>query len=310
MIYRLKYVGFAVDDVSRTRRLFMDLLGLESRHLGANRLIGADNTATVPFPNQCSLYLMESTEAGSAVHRYLAEKGPGLERIGLLSDDIVGEYERVIRAGVPLGATALAEGPFGRQFTVPAHYVSGIAVDIIEPHRVDELAPHYNSDASGVLGLQHIGVAVGSFVEAIVQFQSLFDLEMRNVRTDQHEGEQKDGMIEPGNDRLWLHITESWGPNARVRSFLETKGPGLEHLCIEVADIRVAVNRVSEHDAPIWEHKIFTNREDGFEAFIYPEHTSGVTIELIEPYPTSRGYRPNADASPRRLRADSRPPRC
>ena len=244
MIYRLKYVGFAVDDVSRTRRLFMDLLGLESRHLGPNRLIGADNTATVPFPNQCSLYLMESTEAGSAVHRYLAEKGPGLERIGFLSDDIVGEYERVIRAGVPLGAAALAEGPFGRQFTVPAHYVSGIAVDIIETHRVDELAPHYNSDASGVLGLQHIGVAVGSFAEAIVQFQSLFDLEMRNVRTDQHEGEQKDGMIEPGNDRLWLHITESWGPNAGVRSFLETKGPGLEHLCIEVADIRVAVNRV------------------------------------------------------------------
>ena len=28
------------------------------------------------------------------------------------------------------------------------------------------------------------------------------------------------------------------------------------------------------------------------EAFIYPEHSSGVTIELIEPYPTSRGYRP------------------
>ena len=81
MIYRLKYVGFAVDDVSRTRRLFMDLFGLESRHLGPNRLIGADNTATVPFPNQCSLYLMGSTEAGSAVHRYLEQKGPGLERI-------------------------------------------------------------------------------------------------------------------------------------------------------------------------------------------------------------------------------------
>lgn len=292
MIYRLKYVGFVVNNVSRTRRLFMDLLGLESRHLGPNRLIGADNTAAVPFPNQCSLYLMGSTEAGSAVHQYLEQKGPGLERIGLLSDDIMGEYERVIRAGVPLDAAAPVQGPFGRQFTVPAQYVSGIAVDIIEPHRVDDLAPHRNSNASGVLGLQHIGVAVGCFAEAIDQFRSLFDLEMHNVRTDQHEGEQKDGMIEPGNDRLWLHITESWGPNARVRSFLETKGPGLEHLCIEVADIRDAVNRVTEHNVPIWDHKIFTNRADGFEAFIYPEHTSGVTIELIEPYPTSRGYRP------------------
>jgi hypothetical protein len=118
------------------------------------------------------------------------------------------------------------------------------------------------------------------------------DLHARDLRTDQHGGEQKDVMIEPGNDRLWLHVTESWGENARVRQFLDEKGEGLEHLCIEVADIREAVLRVTGQGVPIFDHKIFTNRPDGFEAFVYPEHTTGVTIELIEPYPTSRGYRP------------------
>jgi 4-hydroxyphenylpyruvate dioxygenase-like putative hemolysin len=99
-------------------------------------------------------------------------------------------------------------------------------------------------------------------------------------------------MIEPGNDRLWLHVTESWGENARVRQFLDEKGEGLEHICVEVDDIRDAVVRVTDAGVPLFNHKIYTNRPDGFEAFVYPEHSTGVTVELIEPYPTSRGYRP------------------
>lgn len=291
MIYRLQYVGFAVRDVNSTRRIFMDLLGLESRHLGANSIIGARQTARVPFPNGCELYLMETGDRTSAVYQYLTEKGPGLERIGLLTDDLEGECERVAAAGM-LPPSGIVDGPFGRQFTVPAAFVSGMAVDVIQANEKAEPPFCCAGEESGVLGLQHIGVAVCSFAEAADQFRKLFDLETRNVRTDQHDGEQKDGMIEPGNDRLWLHITESWGPNARVRAFLEAKGPGLEHLCIEVRDIREAVNRVTQRGVPVYDHKIFTNREDGFEAFIYPEHTGGVTIELIEPYPTSRGYRP------------------
>jgi catechol 2,3-dioxygenase-like lactoylglutathione lyase family enzyme len=145
---------------------------------------------------------------------------------------------------------------------------------------------------NGVLGLQHIGVAVKGLQATIRQFAELLDLQASELRTDQHGGEQKDIMICPGNDRLWLHVTQSWGQNARVRHYLERVGEGLEHLCIEVDDIRHAVNRVTGMGVPLFDDKIFTNRPDGFEAFIYPEYTSGVTIELIEPYPTSRGYRP------------------
>ena len=75
-----------------------------------------------------------------------------------------------------------------------------------------------------------------------------------------------------------------------MRRFLEERGPGLEHIAIEVSDIRGAVMRVTGCGIPIHDHKIFTNREDGFEAFVYPEYTGGVTVELIEPFPTSRGY--------------------
>jgi methylmalonyl-CoA/ethylmalonyl-CoA epimerase len=174
---------------------------------------------------------------------------------------------------------------------VPPEYVSGVRVDVLQPTtgHWEHDAP---SDISGVLGLQHIGVAVEDLDAAIDAFKTLFGLAPRGLRDDQHGGEQLDMMIEPGNDRLWLHVTQSWGPNARVRHFLDRVGQGLEHLCIEVDDIREAVIRVTDAGVPIDDHKIFTNRPDGFEAFVYPEFTTGVTVELIEPYPTSRGYRP------------------
>jgi catechol 2,3-dioxygenase-like lactoylglutathione lyase family enzyme len=192
---------------------------------------------------------------------------------------------------VPLPDEALSDTGQGRRFALPGDHLNGVTVELLQPApgSWDFSSP---DGSSGVLGLQHIGVAVRDLAAVASRFEGLFDLPARELRTDQHGGEQKDVMIEPGNDRLWLHVTESWGQNARVRQFLDATGEGLEHLCIEVADIRDAVIRVTGQGVPIFEHKIFTNRPDGFEAFVYPEHTTGVTVELIEPYPTSRGYRP------------------
>ncbi len=290
MIYGLLYVGFAVESVDVTRRTFKALMGLPGDPMPADPFLGTDKGARLAFPNECWLYVMESRQPGSPVRQFIEQRGPGLERVAFLSDDIEAEFQRVQQAGVPLEGTDLADTPWGRRFFVPAEYVSGVGVEIIEKESgIWEFdAP---ASISGVLGLQHIGVAVRGINATCDAFARLFDLQLGELRTDQHGGEQKDVMIEPGNDRLWLHVTQSWGENARVRQFLDEKGEGLEHLCIEVDDIRHAVNLVTGQGVPLFEHKIFTNRPDGFEAFVYPEHSTGVTIELIEPYPTSRGYR-------------------
>jgi catechol 2,3-dioxygenase-like lactoylglutathione lyase family enzyme len=258
----MEYVGFAVKSVNRTRRVFRDLFGLESRAGEADPLSGIDQSAWIPFPNECYLYVMQSSHEKSSVYQYISKKGPGLERIGLLTDDLEQVCERIRGAGVPLENDAVVRTAAGDRLVVPARNVSGITVEVIQP-RDDLFAFERLPNRAGVLGLQHIGVAVQNLEETANQFQQLFDLEMRDVRTDQHGGQ-----------------------------FTDARGPGLEHLCIEVRDIREAVVRVTGRGIPIFDHKIFTNREDGFEAFVYPEHTTGVTIEIIEPYPTSRGYRP------------------
>jgi len=96
-----------------------------------------------------------------------------------------------------------------------------------------------------------------------------------------------------GNDYNWLDIAEGKkGQSDRLTMFLEEKGEGLEHVCFEVSDIREAVERVNAANARFFDNKIYTDRPNGLEAFVYPEYTTGITVELIEPYPTSPGYRP------------------
>jgi catechol 2,3-dioxygenase-like lactoylglutathione lyase family enzyme len=291
MILRLLYVGFAVESVDCTRRTFRRLFGLPGEPMAADPFFETDKGARIAFPNDCWLYLMESRQPDSSIYQFLEKRGPGLERVAFLTDEIEGDLDRVRKGGVMLSNDAVADTPSGRRFVVAPEYVGGITVELVQPNAGywEHCAP---SNISGVLGLQHIGVAARDLEATCDSFARMFDLHPHNLRTDQHDGDQKDMMIEPGNDRLWLHVTESWGENARVRQFLDEKGEGLEHLCIEVDDIREAVKRVTDAGTPVFDNKIFTNRPDGFEAFVYPEHTDGVTVELIEPYPTSRGYRP------------------
>jgi methylmalonyl-CoA/ethylmalonyl-CoA epimerase len=291
VILELLYVGFAVKDVDRTRRAFRDLFGLSGEWLPPDIFLGVDKGARIAFPNRCWLYVMESSRAESPVYQYIHDKGPGLERLAFLTDDVEAGFEHIRQEVPSLSEDELVDTPFGRRFAIPGSYLHGVTVELIQPvPGVWEFDS--TSHDSHVLGLQHIGVAVRDLEATSSAFERLFDLPARDLRIDQHGGEQRDVMIEPGNDRLWLHVTESWGENARVRQFLNERGEGLEHLCIEVEDIREAVVRVTGQGVPIFEDKIFTNRPDGFEAFVYSEHTTGVTVELIEPYPTSRGYRP------------------
>ena len=140
-------------------------------------------------------------------------------------------------------------------------------------------------------GLQHIGVAVKDIARATERFAALFSLKAVDLRTDQHYGTQKDMMIEPGNDRLWLHLVETTDPENRVTKFMQEHDAGLEHLCFEMGDIRQAVKQVQAAGVPLFQSKIYLDRDDGFEAFVYPQYNHGVTVELIEPYPDSRGYR-------------------
>ena len=291
MIVGLHHVGLVVADLADACATWEKLLGLKAQDYRNNQGKGFQLDARIMIPNGCWLHLVQNWNPQSRVNQYLCKHGESLEHLALQSDDIEGDVNHLRQIGVPLFQDTIFNAADGFEAFVYPQDAIGFTVELIQPH-----VTSWQHDASQVtnpnlLGLQHIGVAVNDVEFAVGRFEKLFRLKATNLRTDQHYGAQRDVMIEPGNPYLWLHLVEPHGPDHRTAQYMAAHGEGLEHLCLEFRDIRAAVKQVQAAGVPLYQNKVYLDREDGFEAFIYPEHMHGVTIELIEPYATSRGYR-------------------
>jgi len=139
-----------------------------------------------------------------------------------------------------------------------------------------------------IVRLQHIGIAVPDLRAACDCFEQLYGLTARDYRNDQGRGMQLDARILLGN-ACWLHVVQNWNPESRVYQFLDKQGPGLEHIALQTDNIEQDVQHLRELGLPIYNDKIF-NAPDGFEAFIYPDQTLCMTVELIQPHATSWTY--------------------
>jgi len=289
MITKLRYVGWVVDNLEEVTadidRIFsMKTTGIENGPYG--------KTTRMLFPNECWLFIREKSADDAAAYEFYQQHGENLDHIALESDNIREELERLQKAGLTLTEADIKDESEGRTITVPAEGPIGFMVKIIQPGKGSFTFDKRLCSNPNMLGLQHIGVAVKDMDATTGRFEELFGLKALDLREDQHYGTQKDMMIETGNDRLWLHLVQTDDPENRVFQFRQKHGEGLEHLCVEFDDIRIAVKTTKAAGVPLFMHKIYLDREDGFESFVYPEYNHGVTVEQIEPYEDSRGYRP------------------
>ncbi|GAP41497.1 VOC family protein [Flexilinea flocculi] len=291
MILRIHHVGLVVDKLDKAVNTYEKLFGFKATDFRNDQGKGFQLDARIMMPNQTWIHLVENWNPESRVNQFLKKHGESIEHIALETTDIEEEVAHLKSIGVPIYQDKIFKAADGYEAFVYPEDGIGFTVELIQPHVTSYTWEPWKVSNPNLLGLQHIGVAVKDVKASCEKFEKLFRVKPAALRTDQHYGTQKDMMIEFGNDRMWLHLVESVDPENRVTQFMERHGEGLEHLSIEVGDIRRAVKRIQAAGVSLYQNKIFLDREDGFEAFVYPEDNHGVTIELIEPYITSRGYR-------------------
>ena len=96
----LDHVGIAVEDLAAALAFYRDALGLEIRP--AEEVPVQHVRAHLIPAGEAALELLEATDAGSAVARYLARRGPGLHHITLRVDDIDAVLAHLRARGVRL----------------------------------------------------------------------------------------------------------------------------------------------------------------------------------------------------------------
>jgi methylmalonyl-CoA/ethylmalonyl-CoA epimerase len=289
MIIRLHHIGHAVKNLDSAIETYAKLYGFFATDI-RNDSIQRD--ARIMMPNRVWLDLIENNNPESRVCKFIKMKGEGLEHLAFETDDINEEASNIKSQGIRIFQDKIIDSKDGFSVYIEPEQAMGYTIEIIQLHSSSRTWDAEKLSNPNLSGLEHIGIAVFNVGEAAKKFEKILRLSPMNIRTDQLNDTIKDIQIGIGNDRMYLHLLETGDPShLRVTQYVKKRGEGIEHLAIDVLDIRQAVKRVQAAKVPLFEDRIYLDREDGFEAFVYPEHYLGVTMEFIEPFMTSFGYR-------------------
>jgi methylmalonyl-CoA epimerase len=99
------------------------------------------------------------------------------------------------------------------------------------------------------------------------------EIHSQDVRTTYYEHPQgvRFEIIRPAHEESYLH------------KFLEKRGPGLHHVCLQVENLAETIAELQQIGWEIVGERFSDSR--GHHAFIHPRSTGGVLIGLIELHP-------------------------
>jgi len=83
----------------------------------------------------------------------------------------------------------------------------------------------------------------------------------------------------PGGSEI--ELIEPTTPDSTLAKFLEKRGEGLHHICLEVDDIEVALQEMQRRGVPVLDQQPRVAAE-GRAIFVHPKGTNGVLLELLE----------------------------
>lgn len=131
--------------------------------------------------------------------------------------------------------------------------------------------------------ISHIGIAVKNIEKSLEKYRLLTGVEPSEIHTvtDQKVkvaffGSESD--TDPGFPRIELVAPDD--PDSPIAKFLDKKGEGLHHICLFVDDITERLEELSKSGMKLIDEKPRTGAEGDLIAFVHPESTGGVLIEL------------------------------
>jgi methylmalonyl-CoA epimerase len=129
------------------------------------------------------------------------------------------------------------------------------------------------------LPLDHIGIATRNIDIAIEEYRKLFALEVQHREVLQDRNLEI-CFLDLGNTRLELLAPTQ--PQSPISKFLDTRGPGIHHLCYRVDDIDAELKRLKQIGTKLIDEVPRPGAHGTMIAFIHPSACGGVLTELCQ----------------------------
>ena len=129
------------------------------------------------------------------------------------------------------------------------------------------------------VGIDHIGIAVKDLKSAETTYQDTLGFPILRSEELPERGLEV-LFVDAGNSTL--ELIGATRPDSEISAFLEKRGEGIHHICLEVKNIEAAVSSMKERGAKFAGEKIEEGAHNTRVAFLHPKGSHGVLIELVE----------------------------
>jgi methylmalonyl-CoA epimerase len=127
--------------------------------------------------------------------------------------------------------------------------------------------------------IDHIGLAVHSIADALVLYRDALGLEVAGL-ADEPEQKVKVAFLPRGGSEL--ELLEPYPGDGPVRKFMEKRGEGIHHICLEVDDLEATLAQLAKEGVQLIDTTPRLNSRGQQIAFIHPKGAHGVLIELYQ----------------------------
>jgi len=79
-----------------------------------------------------------------------------------------------------------------------------------------------------------------------------------------------------------IELVKPTSSDSGLARYLEKRGPGMHHICLEVDDILGMIARLQEHGVQMINTEPRTSADGKKYAFVHPKSAGGVMVELYE----------------------------
>jgi len=127
--------------------------------------------------------------------------------------------------------------------------------------------------------INHIAIAVNNLEEAAHFYQNILGLKLSEVEIVEAQ-KTRVGFFKIGESNI--ELVQPSSPDSPLTKFLETKGPGIHHICLEVDDIEREIKAYLDKGAKMADQTPRPGAHNSRVAFVHPKSANGVLIELVE----------------------------
>ena len=129
--------------------------------------------------------------------------------------------------------------------------------------------------------IDHVAIIVRSIEQALVFYRDTLGIEPSEVKDVPTEQVRIAFLPMGGPGGSEIELIEPTTPDSSLSKFLDKRGEGLHHICLEVEDIDATLQEMKDKSAPVLDSQPRIAAE-GRAIFLHPKGTNGVLLELIE----------------------------